>query len=221
MTDDFIRELQADWLAQPVDKTLIVGRLKRGRWTPRVLFWLELLQGVAGLAGGVLFVWLAMDADVLALLFDGSIRARPESLLTLRSVFAVSGVVLLTTTPPLVWGALQARRGSLKWEDETPEGVLRVGVRRAVASLQANRVGRWHVWVLAAFVALLWGLVIVGFAPAYLVAFMTVTYAIIIAPLWLWLDLRRERVRRELETCLQLLQQYPGDRPDGGAESAS
>lgn len=212
MTDDFIRKLQEDWRAQPVERADVVGRLKRGRWTPRVLLWLELLQGAVAVICGVVFVWAAFDGALLAQLFEPALsrlsteRAAAQ-LNTMRAIFGVSGVVMFAAMP-LVWAAVRARWGSLKWEDETPESVLRVGLRRADASLRANKVGRWHVWLLVAFVAALWALPPLGLAPTYLVIMLTLIYAACIVPIWLWLDLRWERVRGELETYLKLLEQY-------------
>jgi hypothetical protein len=218
MTDDFIRELRSQWLAQPVDKAAVVGRLRRGRWTPRLLFWLEVVQGVAGAVFGVAFLWLAIDVGLLERLVAWRFAARgvtPEGLASLllgvRIMFAFSGLVMLLAVPPLAWAAVSARRRSLRWEDETPESVLRVGLRRADASLRANRIGRWHVWVLLAFVAGLWALPVLGLLPVFLMVFMTLIYLGVIAPIWIWLDLRREAIRRELETCLKLVEDYQGD----------
>jgi hypothetical protein len=116
MTDDFIRQLQADWRAQPVDKAVVVGRLKRGRWTPRVLLWLELLQVVIVLVGGVVFLWLALDGALLdrtfATVFESrwSTERAAAQLQTIRAIFAVSGVVMFAALP-LAWAAVRARWG--------------------------------------------------------------------------------------------------------------
>ena len=49
-----------------------------------------------------------------------------------------------------------ARRQSLAWEDETPESILRIGIRRADATLRAIQIGRWHLALIAGFVVVLW-----------------------------------------------------------------
>jgi hypothetical protein len=218
MTDEFVRQLQNEWRAQPVGKAALVERLRRGRWTPHAVVWLEVLQGVVGVAFGFVFVWLAIDDARLAVVFAPVLELRAmlaeqaaAYVRTLRVLFAVAGVVMFAAVPPLAWAAVRARRGSLKWEDETPESVLRVGLRRADASLRANRIGRWHVFLLLAFVAGLWALPLLGLMPVFVMVFMTVAYAFTIAPIWLWLDMRRERLRRELETYVRLLDDYEGD----------
>ncbi len=223
MTDEFIRELQTRWRTQPVDGASVVARLRRERGTPRLLLGLEIVQAVVGILSGVVFVWLALDASLLARWLGGLIEARfasPEEatgyLRTLRILLGAGGAVMLTTVPPLAWAAISARRAGLAWENETPESVLRAGLRRADSSLRANRIGRWHVFVLLAFVAGLWALPLVGLTPVLVVASMTLIYLLSIAPFWIWLDLRRERLRREIETCLGLLKEYEAETGGGG-----
>jgi hypothetical protein len=223
MTDDFIRRLQSEWRAQPIDRSVMIGRLRRGRWTPRLLLWLEVLQGVVGVAFGAAFLWLALDPDRLSLLlvsaFDRQAVSKEDIAYLarmLRWMLGAGGLVMLAAVPPLAWAAVRARLDGLKWEDETPESVLRFGLRRVDASLRANRLGRWHVWVLLAFVAGLWGLALVGLAPVFFLAQMTILYLLAIAGVWIWLDLRRERLRREMEACLRLLQELGAD----GGEAA-
>jgi hypothetical protein len=217
--DDFIRRLQSHWRAQEAGAGAArLAKLRRGRWTPRMLVWLEALQGVVGVAFGVAFTWLAATGDQLAIWLAPIYEARGVSAETAAShlrlaryMLGGAGVVLLLSAPVLAWMAVQARRPSLRWEDETPESVLHAGLRRVDASLRANRVGRWHVWVLVAFVAALWALPVLGIASVPGMAIMTALYLGFIAPLWIWLDLRRERLRREMEACLRLLDELGGD----------
>jgi hypothetical protein len=213
--DDFIRGLRADWCAQQVDKgAAVLGRLRRGRWTPSILMGLEVLQGVVGLLGGAAFLWIATSTDRLADWMEPLYRPHTSTEVVagvfriIRYVFALSGVVMLVSVPALTWMAVRARRGGLRWEDETPEGVLRAGVRRAESSLRANLVGRWNLAALLVFVVALWALAAVGLAPVWLIAELTVFYLGVIAGAWLWLDLRLGRVRKELDTCVALLSQY-------------
>lgn len=219
MADDFIRELQVRWTAQPVDGAAVVARLRQGRATPRLLLWLEVVQGVVGVVFGLVFVWLALDAAALERWVGPLVEGRfssPEALgsylATLCVLLGAGGVVMLASVPPLAWAAIAVRRETVRWEDETPESVLRAGLRRADGSLRANRIGRLHAFVLLAFVLGLWALPAFGAAPVFLVASLTLVYLVTIAMLWIWLDLRRERLRRELETCLALLQDYEAER---------
>jgi hypothetical protein len=106
---------------------------------------------------------------------------------------------------------VRARQGSLKWEDETPESVLQVGLRRADASLRANRIGRWNVLVLAALVVVFLAMWALSGVPTSIIAINTIIYAGLLAAAWLWLDVRRAHVRGELETCLKLLEDFDGD----------
>jgi hypothetical protein len=219
MADNFIRDLQTRWRLQGDEAPVVIARLKRGRVTPRLLLAFEVLQGVVGVVSGVAFLWVALDRSVADALFGAQIAARgltPEQAAVwiggVRALFGLSAAVMLLSVPPLAWAAVKARGLGVRWEDETPEGVLRAGARRADASLRANRVGRWHLWVLLAFVAALWALPALGLFPMRMTAVLAVAYILILGCVWVWLDLRRERLRRELETCLSLLAEYDAER---------
>ena len=118
----------------------VVRRLQRARWTPHLVLGLEVLGCCLALGVGVWFAWVAAHQTEHKLLFT------------------LSAAVLLIAAPVLGVATALARRPSLAWDDETPESILRIGIRRAEASLQAMRVGRWHVAIIAGFVALLWAL---------------------------------------------------------------
>ena len=41
MTDELIRSLQRDWQSQEYDASHVIRRLRRARWTPHLVFALE------------------------------------------------------------------------------------------------------------------------------------------------------------------------------------
>lgn len=222
MTDDFIRELQVSWKAQEVRAPAVVARLRRGRWTPHLILGLELLHGLVGLAFGAGFLWLALASEPLELMFS-LVSHRPppgeavaEVHAVARPVFLLAAAVLLVVQPLFTWRLVAARRASLRWEGETPEGVLRTGARLAAASLEANRIGRWALWLLLAFAASFWGFVVFGSYPVLVAAIQTAAYLAGVGATWTWLELRRERLTREIETCLKLLEEYAAAGEGGG-----
>jgi hypothetical protein len=223
MTDDFIRELQVRWKAQPTDAATVVEKLKRGRGTPRLLLWLEVAQGVVGVVFGAAFLWLAASDELLYGLIEvlrvphsaAPAEAASQLHAMIRPIFALAGLILLVAQPLLTWRIVRARRESLVWEGETPESVLRAGARRAAASLKANGIGRAALWLLLALVASFWWFVVFGSLPVFIAVIQTAVYVGAIAAAWFWMDLRRERLRRELEACLELLKQYDAERGEG------
>jgi hypothetical protein len=188
MTDDLIRSLQRDWQSQEYDASRVVRRLQRARWAPHLVLALEILG--CGLASGV-GVWFAWVAAHQA-----------EN----KLLFALSAAVLLIAVPVLGIATALARRPSLAWDDETPESILRIGIRRAEASLKAMRVGRWHVAVIAGFVALLWTLQLLKLIDAleFLTFYSSVCLAVSMGS-WIWMAWRTRAVRAERDACVQLL----------------
>jgi hypothetical protein len=188
MSDHFIRELQADWQSEDHDAARILRRLQRNRWTPHLVLAAEILVCVVALLIGLWFAWIAAHNEQHKLLY------------------ALSAGILLLTAPALCVAGVMARRPSLSWISETPDALLRVGMRRAESSLRAIRVGRWHLAIIAAFVLTLWVLQALGFIQAidFLTLYTAVCLAVSVAS-WLWMRWREVRVRGEHAACAQLL----------------
>jgi hypothetical protein len=188
MTDDLIRDLQRDWQSQEYDASHVVRRLKRARWTPHLVFALEILGCCLALGVGVWFAWGAAHQSEHKLLL------------------ALSAAVLLISVPVMGIATALARRPSLAWDDETPESILRIGIRRAEASLKALRVARWHVAVVAGFVVLLWALQLLEFIDAleFLIFYSSVCL-VVSAGSWIWMAWRTRTVRAERDACVRLL----------------
>jgi hypothetical protein len=188
MTDELIRSLQRDWQSQEYDVSHVVRRLRRARWTPHLVFVLEVLGCCLALGVGAWFAWAAAHQSEHKLLL------------------ALSAAVLLIAVPVLGVATALARRPSLAWDDETPESILRIGIRRADASLQTMRVGRWHVAVVAVFVVLLWALQLLELIDAreFLVLYSSVCLAVSLGS-WIWMAWRSRVIRAERDACIRLL----------------
>jgi hypothetical protein len=188
MTDDLIRSLQCDWQAQEYDASQVVRRLRRARWTPHLVFALEVLACCVALGVGAWFAWVAAHQSEHRLLL------------------ALSAAVLLITVPVLGVATALARRPSLAWDDETPESILRIGIQRADASLRAMRVGRWHVAVVAGFVVLLGVLQLLQLIDAlqFLVFYSSVCFFMSLGG-WIWMAWRVRVLRAERAACIELL----------------
>jgi len=188
MTDELIRSLQREWQSQEYDVSHAVRRLRRARWTPHLVFGLEVLGCCVALAIGVWFAWAAAHQSEHKLLL------------------ALSAAVLLISVPLLGVATALARRPSLAWDDETPESILRIGIQRADASLRAMRVGRWHIAVVAGFVVLLAALQLLKLIDAleFLVLYASVC-AVVSLGSWVWMARRSRTVRAERDACIRLL----------------
>jgi hypothetical protein len=188
MTDELIRSLQRDWQSQEYDVSRVVRRLRRARWTPHLVFVLEVLGCCLALGVGVWFAWVAAHQSQHSLLF------------------ALSAAVLLIAVPVLGVATALARRPSLAWDDETPESILRIGIRRADASLQSMRVARWHGAVVAGFVVLLWALQLLKLIDAleFLILYSSVCVAVSLGS-WIWMAWRGRIICAERDACLRLL----------------
>ena len=97
MTDELIRSLQRDWQSQEYDATHVVRRLRRRRWTPHLVFALEVLGCCLALGVGAWFAWVAAHQSEHRLLM------------------ALSAAVLLITVPLLGVATALARRPSLEF----------------------------------------------------------------------------------------------------------
>jgi hypothetical protein len=190
MTDELVRSLQRDWQAQQFDSGRILRKLRRHRWTPHLVLAFELLGCAVALAVGLWFAWVAAH------------QAEHKLLLIL------SAVVLLLAAPLLGAAIVMARRPGLSWHEETPESILRSGIVRADATLHAMRVGRWHMAIVAGFVAVLWLLQAAGFIDAgrFLVLYSLVCLAVSLGS-WLWMRWRTEAVLAERAACGRLLEE--------------
>jgi len=188
MSDDFIRSLQGDWQSQDLGAAQVLQRLRRNRWTPHLVLGSELLVCAFAFLVGLWFAWVALHEQRHALLF------------------ALSAVVLLLSAPVLCVAAIRARRASLAWDAETPESLLQVGIRRADSTLRAIRIGRWHVAVIAVFLATLWVIEALGFLHAIeFLTLYTVTCLVASTVGWLWMLRGERRARAERAACLRLL----------------
>src|SRR5687768_3634020 len=107
MADDFLQKLRGDWHRQDAGFAEVHARLRRTRWRPHWMLALELVSAAVALAVGVWFARVALELSSL--------------------LFAMSAAVLLLAVPALSVAAIVARRDSLRWDDETPAGVLRAG----------------------------------------------------------------------------------------------
>jgi len=188
MTDDLIRDLQRDWQAQQFDATHVLRRLERTRWAPHIVLALEVLACCVTLGVGIWFAWIAAHNIEHKLLYT------------------LSAAILLIAAPVLGVATALARRPSLAWHDETPESILRIGIRRADASLQAMRIGRWHVAIIVGFVALLWALQWLQLidALAFLIFYTSVCFTVSLGG-WIWMAWRTRSVRAERDICARIL----------------
>jgi hypothetical protein len=199
MSDPFLRALQGDWQSQDHGAAEVLTRLRRNRWTPHIVLAAELLACAGALLVGLWFAWVALHGAQLKLLY------------------ALSAGVLLLSAPGLALAGIKARRASLAWADETPESLLKVGMRRAESTLRAIRVGRWHLAIIAVFVAALWVVESVGLLHAFeFLAVYTATCFLVSGVSWFWMMRAEGRARREYEACVRLLAAIQIDPENAG-----
>lgn len=197
MNDPFIGDMRSDWQSQDYDVTTALQRLRRNRWTPHLALALEMLTCAFALGAGSWFAWVAAHNEEH------------------RVLFALSAAVLLITAPAVGIASMLARRRSFAWDAESPQSLLRVGVRRVDSSLRAIRVGRWHAAIVAVFVAVLWTAQGFGFIRAveFLALYTTVSVAVCAAS-WLWMSQREKQLRSEQAAYLSLLAKLQVDGED-------
>lgn len=186
MTDEFLASLRNDWREQPGLPEGLMDRTRRARLRGLAMLVAELAMAVCALGVGL---WFALAA-----------------LSTGRLIFTASAIVMLVTIPGFAIAAVWTRRGILKWEDETPSGILNARLRQIVATLRALRLGWWAIGVIAAFVAVLWTLELGGVLGerAFLELYTLVSAAALAAGA-IWILLRRPRLLAERASCEQLL----------------
>lgn len=196
MADEFLRQLRADWHRQDAGFADVYARLRRTRWRPHWALAVQLSSAGVALGFGVWFARLAFDTRSL--------------------LFAMSAAAMLLTAPAHAIAAIIVRKDSLRWEDETPAGVLRAGLRRAEAAMRAIRVGRWHVVMILVFVAALWITEAAGLIRArWFLVLYTAMCAASVLPYALWLRWRARRAAAERAICRRLLDDLQAEAPTG------
>lgn len=188
MIDDDIRQLQRDWQSQEYEVSHVVRRLRRARWTPHLVFAIELIGGCFAVGIGIWFAVMAAQ------------QAEHKLLLGL------SAAVMLIAVPLLGIATAFARRPSLAWDGETPESVLRIGIQRAEATLRTLQLWRWHIAVVAGFVALLATLQFLEIIDAFEFVVLYASICLVVSlGSWAWLRRRTRTVRAERDACVRLL----------------
>jgi hypothetical protein len=188
MTDELVDSLRRDWQSQRVDPGPVLRQLRRRRWVPHLVLALELLGCLVAMVAGTWFAWSALNQDEHKLLL------------------ALSAVILLIAAPMLGIAIVLARRPGLTWHTETPESLLQVGILRADSTLRAMRVARWHIGIIAGFIAVLWLLQASGHIDArrFLIFYTSVCFVISLAGWW-WMRWRTRSVVRERAVYEKLL----------------
>lgn len=198
MSDDFLRQARTAWQAEHTDVGEMLRKLRRKRWAVHRALTVEWIGGAAAFMVGVFF--FAM------------------SVWTHQLLFILSAVVLLVGMPLSMSANLQAHRTGLRWEDETPEGVVATVLRRAETSLKTIRIGRWGVLAIGAFVAVLWIAQAAGLirAASFLKLYTAAAF-ITCAPYLLYLHRRERRALGERAACQRMLDELVA--PKRGEES--
>lgn len=186
MTDEFIASLRNDWREQPGLPEGLMERTRRARLRGLAMLAAELAMTVFALGVGLWFAFAALSTG--------------------RLIFTASAVVTLVTIPGFAIAAVRARRGILKWEDETPSGVLNARLRQIAATLRALMLGWWAIGVIAVFVVVLWALELGGLlGEREFLELYTLIAAVALTAGAVWILLRRPRLLAERASCEQLL----------------
>ena len=197
MSDDFLKEHQAAWRAQPDEFQAVRDKLKRERWAPHRALAIQVVSAAVGIAFGVSF-----GAAALA---TGSV------------LYALAAVVMAVGLPGAMAIAALLRRDGFAWDDETPESLLRTGVRRADASLKAVRFAWSAPGLFAAFVIALWIGVGLGYIEqAWFAVMYTGITVFVLALTWPKIILELRRLKRERATYARLLAEYEAESSDDG-----
>jgi len=192
MSDSFFDQLRADWTAQNTDVASALARIRRQRWRP----WLALVREICGYAvallAGAFFVLLALQSE------------------DQRPLYVLSAGALLVLPPSFAVVQLLIRRRALTWADETPEALLRVGLRRAEVTLRLNRMNSRGIAALCAFVLVLWAAKWAGMFEAHDFFLIVYTSACVVASLcvWHWSRTAAKCARRDRDIYAQLLRDY-------------
>jgi len=189
MADNFITGLQSDWTHQAVDVNSIRRTLRRSRWTPHILLCVEVLAWLIVCAAGTGFVLTALR--------------------TKDMIVAISGLTLVVSAPAFIVATVLARLDSLRWGQETPQGVLRHALRRIDASAQMLRIHRWNIYGVLSLDALLWIGVLVGaIEPTRFLWGVSGMWIAACALTWVWVQWRARRLSSERAQCQKLLSEY-------------
>jgi Na+/melibiose symporter-like transporter len=186
MSDDFLKDHQADWRAQPDDFTAARDRLQRERWKPHVQLAAAIASAVVGIVTGVVFAAMATATGKL--------------------LFVMAAVVMGVGLPGAMAISVVLQRKAFVWDDETPESLLRTGVRRADATLRTARFG-WSAFVLiGGFILALWVAERLGYIEeTWFVIVYTVVGAVTLGFAWLGMRGRIDRLQRERANLARLL----------------
>lgn len=186
MTDDFLRDAQAQWRATPGQVTVLHARLRRTRWVPHLLLSIEVAGALVAFLVGLFYV--------------------AEALRTREFLFILSAVALLSGMPLAIDASIRIRRDSLRWEEETPDSIVSTALRRAEASLKIVRLGRLGIAAIVGFTLLLWLAQAIGLVnpPEFLLIYTG--GAGVVCLLYHWHLRRHERkMRDEQVSCQRLL----------------
>lgn len=189
MNDDFLNDARVNWRAQDEQLEQLTRRLRRQRVWSKLMVAGELASAAIAVAAGI---WL--------------LTSNIEGYVVLGRI---AGGVLLLAVPALTAASLVARRAQPKWEDETPEGVLRYALRRLDVVVSLLRLARWHAYVLAGFVVALWAAAIAGLiAKDAVLAGFSVFYLATAGIAFAWARWRHARAARERARCEALLAEF-------------
>lgn len=189
MSDDFLARLQSEWREGANDVEPVRRRLSLDIWAARAVLIAEMAAAIGALGAGV---WMARygfrHRDVLMLM---------------------AAAVLVFSLPPLAVLSFLARRQGLRWEDVTPEGLLEYALLRTRRAARINVLTRWHLYVLAGFLAAILVALAAGLVRPSL--FLALYAGLLVAIVGAGLPLLWRRARRiaaEEARCLSLKQQF-------------
>ncbi|MBS0296873.1 MAG: hypothetical protein JSR45_11225 [Proteobacteria bacterium] len=189
MSDDFLTRIQSEWREGANDVEPVRRRVRLDLWTARAVLAAEMAAAMGAFGAGV---WMARyglgHRDLLMLM---------------------GAAVLIFSLPPLAALSFLARRESLRWEDVTPEGLIDYALLRTRRAARINVLTRWHLYVLAGFLAAILLALAAGLVRPSL--FLALYAALLVAIVGAGLPLLSRRARRiaaEEARCLSLKQQF-------------
>lgn len=189
MSDDFLAKARADWRAPDGELDRMTATLRRKyAWSKFGLVYELVMSAVAVTAGAFLIAGDLAPYTVLARL---------------------AGAVLLVAVPILTAVSWFVRRAHPVWEETTPEGVLRYALKRLDVVESLVRLARWHAFVLAGFVAALWGFAFAGYImiDVMLFAFSAFYLGIAIAT-YFWTRRRLVKLAQERAQAKAMLAEF-------------
>ena len=187
--DDFLDDLRRNWREQDAEVEAVASRLKRGVLFSRVMLWLENGVGILAPLFGLWALWRGLE---------------------MQSGFVVIGALSLIVTGPLfAYLAWRTRKAEPRWEDETPEGVLRQMVARTHTTEKLMGLVRGQGWSLLGLSALLWLLTPTGYVDSdSRMVMVTAFFAASALSAFGWAIWRVRSARKERERCERLMQDY-------------